>query len=94
MIQSPSPAAAGEGRGEGNPFATDRELDAALSELEDRGLLGWDRRANRYDLHPIVRGVAWNGLDGRRSGACMPACAAISSRCQWSMNTRSAAWKT
>ena len=34
-----------------------------LTELEDRGLLGWDRRANRYDLHPIVRGVAWNGLD-------------------------------
>ena len=59
----PSPAAAGEGRGEGKPFATDRELDAALTELEDRGLLGWDRRANRYDLHPIVRGVAWNGLD-------------------------------
>ena len=44
-------------------FATDRELDAALTELEDRGLLGWDRRANRYDMHPIVRGVAWNGLD-------------------------------
>src|SRR5262249_55307009 len=21
---------------------------------------GWDRRANRYDLHPIVRGVVWN----------------------------------
>ena len=60
---SPSPAAAGEGRGEGKPFATDRDLDAALTELEDRGLLGWDRRANRYDLHPIVRGVAWNGLD-------------------------------
>ena len=40
-----------------------RELDAALTELEDRGLLGWDRRANRYDMHPIVRGVAWNGLD-------------------------------
>ena len=34
-----------------------------MTELEDRGLLGWDRRANRYDLHPIVRGVAWNGLD-------------------------------
>lgn len=45
------------------PFVTDRDLDAALTELEDRGLLGWDRRANRYDLHPIVRGVAWNGLD-------------------------------
>jgi tetratricopeptide (TPR) repeat protein len=34
-----------------------------LTELEDRGLLGWDRRANRYDMHPIVRGVTWSGLD-------------------------------
>jgi Tfp pilus assembly protein PilF len=33
-----------------------------LSELEDRGLLGWERRANRYDLHPIVRGVVWSRL--------------------------------
>ena len=30
-------------------------LDRILTELEDRGLVGWDRRANRYDLHPIVR---------------------------------------
>jgi tetratricopeptide (TPR) repeat protein len=29
-----------------------------LTELEDRGLIGWDREANRYDAHPIVRGVA------------------------------------
>jgi tetratricopeptide (TPR) repeat protein len=36
--------------------------------LEDRGLLGWDKRANRYDLHPLVRGVVWSGLgdDARR----------------------------
>lgn len=38
-------------------------LDTTLTVLEDRGLLGWDRRANRYDLHPIVRGVVWEGLD-------------------------------
>jgi hypothetical protein len=31
--------------------------------LEDRGLVGWDRIANRYDAHPIVRGVVW-GLIG------------------------------
>ena len=37
-------------------------LDATLADLEDRGLLGWDRRANRYDLHPIVRGVVLSGL--------------------------------
>jgi tetratricopeptide (TPR) repeat protein len=45
------------------PFATLQELDQSLTALEDRGLLGWDRRANRYDLHPIVRGVVWSGLD-------------------------------
>ena len=38
-------------------------LDETLCDLEDRGLLGWDRRANRYDLHPIARGVVWEGLD-------------------------------
>jgi tetratricopeptide (TPR) repeat protein len=38
-------------------------LDTVLTELEDRGLVGWDRSSNRYDLHPIVRGVVWNGLD-------------------------------
>lgn len=46
-----------------------QRLDEVLSELEDRGLLGWDRAANRYDLHPVVRGVVWSGLDdvGRRA---------------------------
>ncbi len=49
--------------GDGQPCATEVELDRALTELEDRGLLGWDRRGNRYDLHPVVRGVTWAGLD-------------------------------
>lgn len=44
-------------------FVSEAELDAALTDLEARGLLGWDKRANRYDLHPIVRGVVWNALD-------------------------------
>jgi hypothetical protein len=44
-------------------FHGEADLDKALAALEDRGLLGWDRRANRYDLHPIVRGVVWSGLD-------------------------------
>jgi tetratricopeptide (TPR) repeat protein len=49
-------------------FREEAELISALTELEDRGLVGWDRRANRYDLHPIVRGVVWNSLgdDARR----------------------------
>lgn len=55
--------------GEDKPCRDARELDTALTELEDRGLVGWDRRANRYDLHPIVRGVVWDGLgDEARQG--------------------------
>jgi tetratricopeptide (TPR) repeat protein len=49
--------------GDGRPCATEAELDRVLVGLEDRGLLGWDRRGNRYDVHPVVRGVAWAGLD-------------------------------
>jgi tetratricopeptide (TPR) repeat protein len=54
--------------GEATPCADERDLDEILTELEDRGLVGWDKRANRYDLHPIVRGVVWSGLgeDARR----------------------------
>src|ERR1039457_3819667 len=48
--------------GNGKPFADEGTLDRAFVDLEDRGLLGWDRRANRYDLHPIVRGVVWSGV--------------------------------
>jgi tetratricopeptide (TPR) repeat protein len=47
---------------EGKVCADEHELDEVLTELEDRGVVGWDKRANRYDLHPIVRGVVWNGL--------------------------------
>jgi hypothetical protein len=48
--------------GETKILSDETELDIALVELEDRGLLGWDKRSNRYDLHPVVRGVVWNGL--------------------------------
>ncbi|HEV2581090.1 MAG TPA: DUF4062 domain-containing protein, partial [Ktedonobacteraceae bacterium] len=48
--------------GEGKPCSDETDLIGILADLEDRGLLGWDRRANRYDLHPIVRGVTWEGL--------------------------------
>src|SRR6266516_114542 len=49
--------------GKRKPCRSENALIAILADLEDRGLLGWDRRANRYDLHPIVRGVTWAGLD-------------------------------
>ncbi len=62
---SNSPRPEGEGLGvRVKLFPTETALDAALVELEDRGLIGWDKSANRYDLHPIVRGVTWEGLDG------------------------------
>ena len=53
------------GRGRQKPCRDAPALDATLTELEDRGLVGWDKAANRYDLHPIVRGVVWQALDTR-----------------------------
>lgn len=46
-------------------FSSESQLDTALSDLEDRGLVGWDKRGNRYDLHPIVRSVVWNLLEDK-----------------------------
>jgi len=37
-------------------------LDEMLKILESRGLLHWDRKANKYDLHPIVRRFAYDQL--------------------------------
>jgi tetratricopeptide (TPR) repeat protein len=57
----------GEKRDRRAPFSSDKGLDRALADLDDRGLVGWDRRANRYDLHPIVRGVVWSAaVEGAR----------------------------
>lgn len=38
-------------------------LVSALRDLEKRGLLQWDRQKNTYDLHPVVRGYAFDVLD-------------------------------
>lgn len=46
-----------------SPFASAVELHAALKTLEDWELLQWDRHANTYDLHPAVRGVAFDQLE-------------------------------
>lgn len=43
-------------------FTSEAALDSALTVLEDKGLLGWDRTTNRYDLHPIIRAVVWNNV--------------------------------
>jgi hypothetical protein len=52
--------------GGNGPFPDERRLDAGLTDLEDRGLVGWDRTANRYDLHPTVRSVVWDRVDTAR----------------------------
>jgi hypothetical protein len=38
------------------------ELTKTVSDLERRGLLQYDTSARRYDLHPVVRGIAAGGL--------------------------------
>lgn len=48
--------------GDGKSCLSEFELSGVLKELEDRGLLGWDKVANSYDLHPIVRWVVWSRL--------------------------------
>src|SRR6185295_8772678 len=48
--------------GDGRACFSEDELALILKELEDRGLIGWDKYANRYDLHPIVRWVTWSRL--------------------------------
>ena len=45
---------------QGHPY----EVDADLRDLVARGLVHHDRRANRYDLHPIVRRYAYDRLTG------------------------------
>jgi tetratricopeptide (TPR) repeat protein len=47
------------------------KLVSALRELERRGLLQWDRRKNTYDLHPVVRGYAFDILEeSERTDIC------------------------
>jgi hypothetical protein len=39
-----------------------RELARTVHDLERRGLLLYDSQTKRYDLHPVVRGIATGGL--------------------------------
>ena len=59
--------------GPGKLFAGIQMLDIALTALEDRGLIGWDREANRYDAHPIVRGVVWQCTEQKNKEAVLVA---------------------
>jgi tetratricopeptide (TPR) repeat protein len=42
--------------------AAPQELAKTVGDLERRGLLQYDVQAKRYDLHPVVRGIAAGGL--------------------------------
>lgn len=46
-----------------SPYEAPVELHAALKTLGNRGLVQWDQSANTYDLHPAVRGVAFDQLE-------------------------------
>lgn len=35
-----------------------QKLEATVSDLEQRGLLQWDGRERKYNVHPVVRGIA------------------------------------
>jgi hypothetical protein len=54
-------------RVEGDPDAGLAPLHAALSTLEERGLVQWDRVSNRYDLHPVVRAYAYGKLEDKEA---------------------------
>jgi hypothetical protein len=43
------------------------KLDATIRDLEKRGLLQFDRHERRYDLHPVVRGVAVGRMKGEET---------------------------
>lgn len=43
-------------------LAATQELTKTVRDLERRGLLQYDAQAKRYDLHPVVRGIAAGGL--------------------------------
>lgn len=48
-----------------------KKLEATVKDLEQRGLLQWDGRQRKYDLHPVVRGVASGAMataDRERQG--------------------------
>jgi len=44
-------------------------LSDTLADLENRGLLQWDRTAGTFDLHPVVRGYAIGHLDAASRAA-------------------------
>ena len=48
-----------------SPFDSTAAFDRGLKELEQRGLLQFERAKRAYDLHPVVRGYALGLLGGK-----------------------------
>lgn len=59
------PLATSEAQGRYDAEAALARLHRALAELEERGLAQWDRKHNRYDLHPVVRSFAYARLENK-----------------------------
>lgn len=49
-----------------NKFGNESRFEAALKDLQARGLLQRDMARNRYDLHPIVRRYAYDRLSDKK----------------------------
>ncbi|NIM06159.1 MAG: hypothetical protein GTN65_11230 [Armatimonadetes bacterium] len=47
-------------------YKSEKEFDAALEELTNRGLLFFDRGQKRFDLHPIVRQYSYERLGDKK----------------------------
>lgn len=47
-------------------FSENESLNSSLDELETAGLLGWDKGANIYDLHPVIREGTNRLIEGER----------------------------
>lgn len=46
---------------------SDKDINSDLRILENRSLLHWDKTANKYDLHPIVRRYAYDRLTDKKA---------------------------
>ncbi|MFZ7090019.1 hypothetical protein [Primorskyibacter sp. 2E233] len=47
----------------GDLLTSETEVEAALKDLQNRQLLFLDLQNGQCDMHPLVRGVVWKGLD-------------------------------
>jgi hypothetical protein len=51
--------------GNTKPFPTPGSLISAITDLEDRGLIGWDGDSRSHEMHPTVRTIVWHRLSSR-----------------------------